>query len=106
MKTVMNSRLLKNSLLTVAALAVLLGSSACSTQNVKSTTLTPIVQDQVSVPEDELLDVSVGIFAPGLDDIPKNREELTFADVRMAETQFTSYHLAQTLQDTGSWGVV
>lgn len=105
----MNARegkVFKSSLLTVSALALILASSACSTQTVKTTTLTPIVTEAVSVAEDELLDVGIAIFSPGLDDIPKNREELTFSDVRMAETQFVSYQIAQTLQNSGSWGVV
>lgn len=87
-------------LLTLAALG------ACSTQTVKSTTVTPLVSDTVSIPESELLDVGIGIFDPGLDDIQSNREELTFADVRLAETQFVSWLLAQTLQSNGNWGVV
>ena len=83
-----------------------IGVSGCATQNVKSTTFTPIVSDNASTPEDELLDIGISIFQPGLDDIPRNREELTFSDVRMAETYFASYELAQALQNSGNWGVV
>ena len=78
----------------------------CSTQNVKSTTFTPIVSDDALTPEDELLDIGIAIFNPGLDDIPRNREELTFSDVRLAETYFASFELAQALQNSGNWGVV
>ena len=85
-------------------LVLLLG--ACSTQTVKSTSVTPMVLETELLPEEELLDVAVGIFDPGLDDIPANREELTFADVRIAETQYVAWHLAQTLQSNGSWGIV
>ena len=80
--------------------------SSCSTQNVKSTTFTPIVSDNTSTPEAQLLDIGIAIFSPGLDDIPRNREELTFSDVRMAETYYASYQLAQALQTSGNWGVV
>jgi hypothetical protein len=79
---------------------------ACSTKTVKSTTFTPAVVDTTPVSESELLDIGIGIFEPGLDDIASNREELTFADVRMAETQYVSYQLAQALQSNGNWGVV
>lgn len=79
--------------------------SACATQTVKSTTFTPIVTEE-DMPEEELLDIGIAIFDPGLDDIPRNREELTFSDVRLAETYFTSHHLAQALQNSGNWGVV
>ena len=87
-------------------LLIIVGISGCATQNVKSTTFTPIVSDNAATPEDELLDIGIAIFQPGLDDIPRNREELTFSDVRMAETYFTSYELAQALQNSGNWGVV
>lgn len=86
------------------AFTALLG--ACSTQTVKTTTVTPMVVDTAPVPEDELLDISVGIFDPGLDDIPSKREELTFADVRIAETQYVAWQIAQTLQSNGNWGIV
>jgi len=79
---------------------------ACSTQTVKSTTVTPMVVDSAPIPEDELLDISVGIMDPGLDDIPSKREELTFADVRIAETQYVAWQMAQTLQNNGNWGIV
>ncbi len=80
--------------------------SGCATQTVKSTTFTPIVVDETPVVEETLLDIGIDIFEPGLDDMPRNREELTFSDVRMAETYFTSYQLAQALQNSGNWGVV
>ena len=80
--------------------------AACSTKTVKTTTVTPLLDDTQAVAESELLDIGIGIFDPGLDDIAPNREELTFADVRLAETQYVSYMLAQTLQSNGDWGVV
>jgi len=101
MNTMIRSRLLLGTLL--GALLVL---GACSTQTVKSTTLTPMVMDTTPIAEDELLDIGVGIFGHGLEELPPSREELTFADVRMAETQFVSYQIAQTLQSNGNWGLV
>ena len=85
---------------------VLCALGACSTKTVKSTTVTPLVDDTSTIAENELLDIGIGVFEPGLDDIAPNREELTFADVRLAETQYVSYMLAQTLQTSGEWGVV
>ena len=89
--------------LLLACAAVLGG---CSSQTVKTTSVTPMVVDTAAIPEDELLDISVGIFNPGLDDIPSKREELTFADVRIAETQYVAWQLAPTLQSNGNWGIV
>lgn len=91
---------------TLFILLALAGLGGCATQTVKSTTITPIVTDTGAIPEEELLDVGIAIFNPGLDDIPHNREELTFSDVRMAETYFASYHLAMAMQNSGNWGVV
>jgi hypothetical protein len=93
-------------LCTLTLLTTALTVTGCSTSSVKSTTITPLTTDASNIAEEELLDIAVGIFDPGLDDIPNNREELTFADVRVAETQFSSYLLAQTLQNSGAWGVV
>jgi hypothetical protein len=90
----------------LSILMIALFISSCSTQNVKSTTFTPIVSDSTSTPEAQLLDIGIAIFSPGLDEIPRNREELTFSDVRMAETYYASYQLAQALQTSGNWGVV
>jgi hypothetical protein len=87
-------------------LTLLTGAAGCATQTVKSTTFTPIVEDSAPIVEEQLLDIGIGIFQPGLDDVPRNREELTFSDVRMAETYFASYQLAQALQNSGNWGVV
>lgn len=97
-----NSRRLK----TLFLLMAVLGPGACSTQTVKTTTLIPVVVDTAPIPESELLDIAIAVFDPGLDEISSNREELTFSDVRMAETQYASYLLAQTLQSNGNWGVV
>jgi hypothetical protein len=90
--------------LVMLGLALMLG--ACSTQNVKSTTFTPVIVDNANTPEDELMDIGIAIFDPGLDDLDTDQEELTFGDVRMAETFFISHLLSQTLQSNGNWGVV
>ncbi len=90
----------------ILLLSLLTGLSACSTQSVKSTTFTPIDFDSAIIPEDELLDIGIAIFDPGLDQIDENREELTFSDIRLAETFFVSHHLSETLQSNGNWGVV
>lgn len=87
-------------------LALLCPLMACNSPTVKTTTLVPVVIDATNIPEAELLDIGVAIFDPGLDDIANNREELTFADVRLAETQYAAYLLSQTLQSNGNWGVV
>ncbi|MBN4075122.1 hypothetical protein JYU22_00910 [Gammaproteobacteria bacterium AH-315-E17] len=84
----------------------LFGLSACSTQTIKSTTITEALIEQSNIPEDELLDIGIAVFNPGFDDIDEDQQELTFGDVRMAETYYTANLLSNTLQSTGNWGVV
>lgn len=94
----------------LALLVMLLGImsllGACSSQTVKTTTFTPAITDNSEIPEDELMDIGIAIFDPGLENLSSDEEELTFADVRMAETFYVSHLLSQTLQSNGSWGVV
>ncbi|HWK54052.1 MAG TPA: hypothetical protein VNR18_06770 [Hyphomicrobiales bacterium] len=91
---------------TLGLLALMLLLGACNTSTIKTTALTPAVVETAAIDESELLDIGIAVFDPGLDDIPSDREELTFGDVRLAETQYSAYLLAQTLQSTGNWGVV
>lgn len=85
---------------------VLFGLNACSTQTLKSTTITEAIIEQSNIVEDELLDIGIALFNPGFDEIDEDQQELTFGDVRMAETYYTANLLSDTLQSTGNWGVV
>jgi len=80
--------------------------SACVTHTVKSTGFTPIVSDSQDIPEDLLLDVGVFTFNPGLDEIKRNEEETTNHQIRIAESRYVPYLLAEALQRSGNWGVV
>ena len=80
--------------------------SACATHTVKSTTYTPIIQDSANVPEELLLDVGVNIFDPGIDEIKRSDEETVNHEVRVAESRYAPYLLAETLQRSGNWGIV
>jgi hypothetical protein len=84
----------------------LFGLNACTTQTVKTTTITEALIEGSNIPEDELLDIGVAVFNPGFDEIEEDQQELTFGDVRMAETYYTANLLSETLQSTGNWGVV
>lgn len=66
----------------------------------------PLIQAETRIPEDQLLDVVVQVFDPGL---PEDGEELppgVFEDVRESEARFMAVKLADTLQGTGHWGAV
>jgi hypothetical protein len=60
------------------------------------------------VPEEQLLDVSIDLFSPSVDD--SDREALTnkglHASVRKSEARYFPIHLRNTLQSTGQWGAV
>jgi len=80
--------------------------AACNTHTVKSTTYTPVVQDSQNVPEDFLLDVGVAVFDPGIDEIEKRDEETTNHEIRVAESRYAPFLLAETLQRSANWGIV
>jgi hypothetical protein len=60
------------------------------------------------IPPDQLLDVVIQIFDPGLpeDDEDALEEKGTFAEVRKSEARYIPYHLKNTLESTGHWGAV
>ena len=69
-----------------------------------------LIQAQTEIPEEELLDVGIHVFDPGL---PEDEEALfaleekgVFPDVRKSEARYIPFQLMQTLQSTGHWGAV
>lgn len=90
----------------LALLATALLLTACETHTVKSTRYTPLIQDSTPVPEDLLLDVGVFVFDPGIDEIKRNEQDTTSHEVRVAESRFMPYMLADTLQRSANWGMV
>ncbi len=80
--------------------------SACATHTVKTTSYTPVVQDSQDVPEDFLLDVGVSLFDPGIDDYLGDDEDTANPEIRVAESRYAPYLLAETLQRSANWGIV
>ncbi|MBL6905574.1 MAG: hypothetical protein ISR27_08615 [Pseudomonadales bacterium] len=80
--------------------------AACNSHTVKTTSYTPIVQDSQDVPEDLLLDVGVAVFDPGIDEIAKREEETVNHEIRVAESRYAPFLLADTLQRSANWGIV
>jgi len=56
------------------------------------------------VPEEQLLDVAVVVFDPGLDDY--DEDEQVYPEVRKAESRFMPMLLSEAMQDSGAWGAV
>ena len=80
--------------------------SACATHTVKTTSYTPVVQDSQDVPEDFLLDVGVALFDPGIDEFLGDDEDTANPEIRVAESRYAPYLLAETLQRSANWGIV
>ena len=80
--------------------------SACATHTVKTTSYTPVVQDSQDVPEDFLLDVGVSLFDPGIDEFLGDDEDTANPQIRVAESRYAPYLLAETLQRSANWGIV
>lgn len=69
-----------------------------------------LIQAQAEIPEEDLLDVGIHVFDPGL---PEDEEALfaleqkgVFPDIRKSEARYIPFQLMQTLQSTGHWGAV
>jgi hypothetical protein len=66
------------------------------------------IQAKGELPESELLDVSIEVFAPGTEDV--DPQALTRRNIRAAvrksEARYVPIHLRNTLQATGQWGAV
>lgn len=80
--------------------------SACATHTVKTTSYTPVVQDSQDVPEDFLLDMGVSLFDPGIDEFLGDDEDTANPEIRVAESRYAPYLLAETLQRSANWGIV
>ncbi|MCP4897175.1 MAG: hypothetical protein GY906_09405 [bacterium] len=64
------------------------------------------IQATGEIPQDQLIDVGIKVFDPGL---PAEGEELpedVFPELREAEARFLAIRLMNTMQATGQWGAV
>lgn len=88
----------------VLALGAALALTGCVSETVKSTSVPALKTPGASIPEDEVLDVAVAIFDPGLD--VADEDERIYPEVRRAEARYIPQLLAEVLQNTGAWGAV
>ena len=87
----------------LVVLACVLLNLACATTKVGPTA---IVQAPQEIPEDQLLDVGIVVFATEPMDAEKARKQGTHTEIRKAEQNFIPYHLKATLQQSSQWGAV
>lgn len=89
-------------LLLATCLSTLL--SACVNQSIKSTSVPGIKTASTEVAEELLLDVSIAVFDPGLDDY--DEDQRIYPEVRKAEARYMPGLLSEAMQDSGAWGAV
>jgi len=80
--------------------------TACVTNGARNTAQTKIVQAQQTIPEEKLLDVGITVFKSAELTEKKEKKEGTNLDVRNAENHYIPYHLKNTLEQSGHWGMV
>jgi hypothetical protein len=87
--------------------------SGCTTSEVVVAHTIPLVPAQETIPEDQLLDVGVVVFDPGVPagEIDKEvQEELleegTFVHIRRTESYYMAVELRDAMQKSGNWGSV
>lgn len=62
---------------------------------------------QHEIPRNQLLDIAITAFDPGIpDDLENLKEENVFPAVRKAESHYLPFVLRKTLEETGQWGAV
>ena len=92
----------------LSLLATVMTLMGCATTQVITANSKPPVQLQIVVSDAERVDVMIMPFVPKLetppasdsDDIPVSTE------VRRAESRYLAFHLKDTLERTGNWGIV
>jgi hypothetical protein len=77
----------------------------CNSTTVRSTEREKIATQPVQIPEDMLLDVGISIFEPGVDAISSG-DPGVYPKIREAEARFMPFMLMETMQSSGSWGIV
>jgi hypothetical protein len=89
----------------VAVLVLLLALAAPQIRAEKEATLNMALSE---VPYEQLLDVGIVLFDPGLDEEDESAEEdkAILPDVRKSEARYIPCHLKDTLEATGQWGAV
>lgn len=93
-------------LLLTILLSIIFMLTACDTQHLTSTTITPLEYQSVAMAESELLDLAVLPFDPGLSSKSAQSDLTINPAVRNAESQFLANKLAATIQQTSAWGAV
>lgn len=79
---------------------------SCASQSSGNHARTEAIQASQEIPPEELLDVGITVFDPGLPPEGQPVPEDVFPELRKAESRYLAIQLMQTMQSTGQWGAV
>ena len=80
--------------------------SGCATLTTRRSDSEVALQATRELSEEELLDVGIQVFDPGVSVEAGDVPEGVYPDIRRAEARFMAYQLKDTLERTGHWGSV
>ena len=78
----------------------------CASQSTNRQSSTPAIQAAQEIPMEEVLDVGITVFDPGLPPQGQPMPDDVFPELRKAEARFQAVQLMETMQSTGQWGAV
>lgn len=88
----------------LAAMAMTVMLAACVSQTITTNEIPRVATASEPVAEQQLLDVGIAIFDPGIDDYEEG--EQTYPEVRKAEARYMPFLLSEAMQESGAWGAV
>ncbi len=90
-----------------SVISIVFAIGGCSSTEVKTTEITPVFHVTDNIPENELLDIGITIFDPGLEALADQEDDaLVFPEIRVAESSYFPYILMETVQSSAAWGAV
>ena len=89
---------------TASCLLATLLLAGCVSNTVKSTAVPQVQTLGTEIPEQQLLDVGIVIFDPGID--ADSDDETLYPEVRRAEANYQPFLLAEAIQSSAAWGAV
>ncbi|WP_317933448.1 hypothetical protein [Halioxenophilus sp. WMMB6] len=90
----------------VSALFIMALAAGCSRTVVKTTQQTPLAVVNQAIPEQQLIDVGIVVFDPGLEDMDDDPLIPIFPEVRRAESHYFAVQLMDAMQMSAGWGAV
>jgi hypothetical protein len=104
-----SKRAIDGGMAVVALTLVAFALGGCATAHSGPAQRVDAIQAASEVPEEELIDVGIEVFADGVDpewDQAILNEKGVFPDIRKAEGRYFAIMLKRTLESTGHWGAV